>query len=204
MREFSNESMKTRPIEILCSANITTRYFVQKLAVNLGLSDTYPTAKLEDMIAEKLKRNPRPIFVDQANYLNEKALGSICYIWDIAKCPVVLIGTKDLFELFTRSSLTEDVRRQLSSRIGMHYPLMELSIEEVKTIVIRVLGERATTEVISHIYESTHGNHRHLDFIMPRLSQSIEKNREQLDDPLNNKVTMAGLVDRATSMLMVG
>lgn len=204
MREFSNESMKTRPVEILCSANITTRYFVQKIAGHLGLSDSPPTAKLEDMIAEKLKRNPRPIFVDQANYLNEKALGSICYIWDVARCPVVLIGTKDLFELFTRSSLTEDVRRQLSSRIGMHYPLMELSIEEVKTIVIRVLGDRATPEVIRHIYESTHGNHRHLDFIMPRLSQSIEINREQLDDPNNDKFTIESLIDKATSRLMVG
>jgi len=204
MLEFSNESMKTRPVSILCSANITTRYFVQKIARELGLSDTPTTARIEDMIAEKLKRNPRPLFVDQANYLNEKALGSICYIWEIARSPIVLVGTKDLFEMFTRSSLTEDVRVQLSSRVAMHYPLMELSIEEVKTIVIRVLGSRATASVISHIYDSTHGNHRHLDMIMPRLAQAIDANRDGLDDPQNDKVTMEKLIDKATSRLMVG
>lgn len=199
--EFANNSTKTRPIEILCSANITTRYFVQKIARELGLSDLPPTAKLEDMIVERLKDKPRPFFVDQANYLNEKALGSVCYIWEKSRIPIVLIGTKDLFELFTRSSLTEDVRVQLSSRVAMHYPLMELSIEEVKTIVIRVLGDRATPDVVRHIYEATHGNHRHLDMVMPRLAQSIESNREGLD---NGHVTMDKLVDKATSRLLVG
>lgn len=199
--EFANKSTKTRPIEILCSANITTRYFVQKIARELGLSDVPPTAKLEDLIAEKLKRNPRPIFVDQANYLNEKALGSICYIWEKARVPIVLIGTKDLFELFTRSSLTEDVRVQLSSRVAMHYPLMELSPEEVKTIVIRVLGDRATPEVCRHIYEATQGNHRHLDMVMPRIAQAIERESEALDD---GRVSMDKLIDRATSRLLVG
>jgi DNA transposition AAA+ family ATPase len=201
MLQFSNSRMKTVPINILCSANITTRYFVQKIARELGLSDVPPTAKLEDMIAERLTRNPRPVFVDQGNYLNEKALGTICYLWEKARVPIVLIGTKDLFDLFNTSRLTQDVRAQLSSRVAMHYPLMELSIEEVKTIVERVLGKRATAEVIKHIYNSTHGNHRHIDMIMPRLSQMIDKNARELD---GGKIEMEKLVDKATSRLMVG
>lgn len=201
MREFKTDRMTTMPIDILCSANITTRYFVQKIARELNLSDVPPTARLEDMIADKLRKNPRPLFIDQANYLNEKALGTICYLWETARIPIVLIGTHDLKDLFTKSTLTEDVRVQLSSRIAMHYPLMELSLEEVKTIVVRVLGERATSKVIKHIYDSTHGNHRHLDMIMPRLSQMIEKNKADLDQ---GELEMEQLVDKATSRLMVG
>ena len=204
MLEFSNEAMKTRPIEILCSANITTRYFVQKIARECSLSDVPTTAKLEDLIAEKLKKNPRPLFVDQANYLNEKALGSICYLWEKARIPIVLIGTKDLFELFTQSTLTQDVRTQLSSRVAMHYPLKELSIEEVKTIVVRVLGDKATSSMIAHIYDTTGGNHRHLDMIMPRISQAMEINADKLaeDDKFDERVTK--IIDRAASRLMVG
>ena len=33
-------------------------------------------SKLEDRVIEKLRPYPRPLFVDQANYLKEKALGS--------------------------------------------------------------------------------------------------------------------------------
>jgi DNA transposition AAA+ family ATPase len=186
LQEFATAKMTTMPISILCSANITTRYFVQKIAKNLGLDDKPPTAKLEDNVADKLKSHPRPLMIDQANYLNEKALGTICYLWEKARVPIVLIGTKDLFELFNTSRLTEDVRTQLSSRVAMHYPLMGLSIEETKTIVKRVLGDRATTNVVQSIYKATGGtletggNHRHLDMILPRLCQLIGKNEERL------------------------
>ena len=204
MREFAKEKMTTMPISILCSANITTRYFVQKIARDLGLSDVPPTAKLEDNVIERLRRNPRPLFVDQANYLNEKALGSICYIWEVAQIPIVLVGTKDLYDLFNTSRLTQDVRVQLSSRVAMHYPLKELSKEEVNTIVERILGGRATPDIKSRIFNATSGNHRHLDMIMPRLAHLIERNVEALDDPNDPDVTMEALVDTATSRLMVG
>lgn len=201
LQQFSNEKMKTRPIEVLCSPNITTRYFVQKIARSVGVPDHHITARLEDEISKRLKKNVRPLFVDQANYLHEKALGTICYLWETARIPIVLIGTHDLAELFNKSSLTEDVRSQLTSRIAMHYPLMELSKEELKTIVMRVLGDRATPDVVASIYNATLGNHRHLDMILPRLSEMIRKNEPALDA---KEIQVTDLVDRATSRLMVG
>lgn len=202
LQEYSTQKMTTMPIQILCSANITTRYFVMKIARELGLDDRPPTAQLEDRIAEKLKRGvPRPLFVDQANYLNEKALGTICYLWEKARIPTILIGTKDLFELFNTSRLTEDVRAQLSSRVAMHYPLMELSIDEVKTIVTRMLGPQATNEVISQIYNTTGGIHRHVDMMLPRLSEIIKKNEIRLD---SGEVSMTSLIEKASRRLMVG
>lgn len=63
---FAARQMATAPIAVLCSANVTTRYFVQKLARELKLSDKPATAELEDRVAEKLKRYPRPLIVDLA------------------------------------------------------------------------------------------------------------------------------------------
>src|SRR5205085_7602040 len=183
--EFAVRKMTTSPVSILCSANITTRYFAQRLARSLSINESLPTAKLEDAIAEKLKRNPRPIFVDQANYLNEKALGTICYVWEIARVPVVLLGTKDLFELFTTSRLTEDVRAQLSSRVAMHYPLAELSLSEVTAIVVRALGAEATDEVIAKIYNVTGGVHRPVDMIIPRINDL--KSRKHVQEKLQRE-----------------
>ena len=160
-----------------------------------------PTAQLEDLIAERLKRNPRPLFVDQANYLNEKALGTICYVWEKAKVPIVLIGTKDLFELFITSRLTEDVRAQLSSRVAMHYPLMELSIEEVKSICQRALGEHATVAAVTRLFNVTKGNHRHLDMVLPRLRELVNKNEALLEA---KSIDMDDIISKATSRIMVG
>jgi len=66
--------------------------------------------RIEDSYCKELKTNRRPIFVDQANYLREKGLGSICYFWETARIPIVLIGTYDPAEVFNTSSLTEDIR----------------------------------------------------------------------------------------------
>jgi DNA transposition AAA+ family ATPase len=201
LQEYSTSKLKTMPLQILCSANITTRYFAQKIARELGLDDKTPTAALEDLIAERLKRNPRPLFVDQANYLNEKALGTICYVWEKAKIPIVLIGTKDLFELFMTSRLTEDVRAQLSSRVAMHYPLMELSIEEVKSICQRALGENATTGAVQKLFNKTKGNHRHLDMVLPRVRELANRNEDALRD---KSIEMDDIIEKATSRIMVG
>lgn len=201
LNEYIVRKTTTAPVLILCSANVTTRYFVQKLARGTGLDERTPTAKLEDHIAERLKRNPRPIFVDQANYLNEKALGTICYIWEVSRVPVVLVGTKDLFDLFTTSRMTEDVRAQLSSRVALHYPLAELSMAEAKGIIKRALGEETTEEMCAQIISVTGGIHRHVDMILPRINDLKERNRERLK---NGEVTMSDIITAAGSRLMTG
>lgn len=199
LTEFAVRHLSTGAIRILCSANITTRYFVQKLAREMGLDDRVPTARLEDAIAEKLKRHPRPVFIDQANYLNEKGLGTICYLWEIARVPFVLIGTKDLYDLFNTSRLTEDVRAQLSSRVAMHYPLRTLGQMESKAIIERALGVSATPDVIARIQTVTGGIHRHLDMVLPRIKEVLKINEKEL---AAGDLQLGEVIDAAGARLM--
>ena len=149
--------MTTMPISILCSRNVTTGYFVQRLAEEAGLSIHYSIPRLEDMVADKLKKNPRGIVVDQANYLNERGLGTVCHIWERARVPIMLVGTKDLYNLFTTSNMTQDVRAQLTSRVAVHYELSKLTKQEAKTLLQRALGKDATDENVAKILEVTGG-----------------------------------------------
>lgn len=197
--EFTVRRMMTAPVTILCSRNITPKYFVDKLAQDLGLKYGARIAKTEDLIAEKLNRYPRPIFVDQANYLSEKALGSICYIWEKARIPIVLIGTKDLFDLFMTSSRTEDVRAQISSRVAMHYLLSELSLPEVKGIIKRALRDDATDDTVAQIFNITGGIHRHVDMIVPRIFELRELNKKKLKE---GTLRLSDIIATAGSRLM--
>lgn len=191
----------TAPISVLCSRNITPLYFIQRVALNLGLSEHAITARLEDKVAEKLMRYPRPLFIDQANYLGEQSLGTICYIWEVAHVPIVLAGTKSLYDRFTTSQLTEDVRAQLSSRVAIHYPLAELLLSEAKPIIYQALGEDATDEIVAQIYNITGGVHRHLNMIFPRILELMKLNAKEL---VSGEVKLSELVGRAGSRLMVG
>jgi len=197
--EYAARKMSTAPVSILCSPNITTHYFVQRLAHELKLADLATTSKLEDKIVEKLRRYQRPLFVDQANYLREKALGSICYIWEVARIPVVLSGTNALHTLFVTSKLTEEVREQLSSRVALYYLLAELTLPEAKAILKRWLGEEATDEPVAQIITITGGIHRHVDMIVPRILELRERNRAKLEA---GAVTMEQIVRAAGSRMM--
>ena len=197
--QLAVKKMTTMPITILCSPNITVGYFVQKLAAEVGVSTNHIIPKLEDLIAEKLRKNPRPIIVDQANYLNEKSLGTICYLWEKAGIPIVLVGTTELFNLFHTSSLTEDVRAQLSSRVAMHYPLPELSLPETKAILRKALGNDVSDEVLAQIHNDTGGIFRGVDFILPRINELKKRNAEKLKA---GEISMTDIVATAGKRLI--
>jgi DNA transposition AAA+ family ATPase len=198
--EFARNSMITAPVFILCSRNTTYSYFAQKIARGLGISEHAITPRLEDDIAEKLDKYPRPLFIDQANYLNERSLGTICHIWESANVPIVLAGTKSLFDTFITSQLTEDVRAQLSSRISLYYQLPELSLSEAKAIIQRALSDDATDDLIAQIYNVTGGIHRHIDMLMPRILDLKNRSKEKLE---REEVTMMEIVNKASSRLII-
>ena len=199
--EFATRHATTAPVVVLCSSNITTCYFALRLARALNLDDQRHTAHLECLVTEKLKRYPRPLFIDQANYLDEKALGLLRYVWEVARVPVVLVGTKDLYDVFTTSRLTEGVRAQLSSRVALHYPLAELSLPEAKAIIKRALGDLATDEVVAKIYNVTGGIHRHIDMIVLRILDLMERNKRKLEA---GEVMLTDIIVIAGSRLITG
>src|SRR5262245_31699731 len=127
-------------------------------------------------------RSPRPIFVDQANYLQERSLGTLCFLWEKRHIPIVLVGTKTLFENFYQSKLTEDVRGQLTSRIALHYHLPELTKAETEAILRHALGAEVTEEMIEQIHQVTGGNFRSVDMIIPRILELEQRNRQKLAD----------------------
>jgi DNA transposition AAA+ family ATPase len=192
------------PVQILCSKNITTRYFVVMLAraVNLfedGKRKLPPTAELEDLIAEKLRKNPRPICVDQANYLNEFALGSVCHIWEKARVPIVLVGTHLLHESFFASNLTEDVRAQLADRVALHYPLSELTNEQTKAILKRAIPDLTDLEV-AEVIKLTANRHRRIELMITRILDLRQRNENDLQTGV---VKMAGIIQTAGRRLMI-
>jgi len=199
LREYGLQDMSTSPIFILCSRNITPGYFLEKLALEIGIREQQKIPKLEDTIAEKLQRYPRPLFVDQANYLGEKSLGSICHIWERSHIPIVLSGTKALYDLIAFSPLTEDVRAQLSSRVAVHYLLSELTKPEAKAIIQNALGDDATDEAIAQIFQITGLIHRHVDMIIPRILDLKTRNKKKLSA---GKLTMREIITTAGSRLM--
>jgi type II secretory pathway predicted ATPase ExeA len=154
----------------------------------------------EEEIALKLRRAPKPLFVDQANYLGEQALGTLCFLWERQRLPIILTGTKHLYDTFFQSRLTEEVRGQLSSRIALHYLLPELTQTETRATLQQALGAGATEEVITLIHGVTGGVFRSVDMMIPRLLELKQRNQQKLAD---GTIKMQDLVKTAASRLML-
>jgi DNA transposition AAA+ family ATPase len=148
----------------------------------------------------KLTRSPRPIFVDQANYLQERSLGTLCFLWEKRHIPIVLVGTKTLFDNFYQSKLTEDVRGQLTSRIALHYLLPELTKVETEAIIRHALGAEVTDEMVEQIHQATGGNFRSVDMIIPRILELEQRNRQRLAD---GAIRMDEIIKVAAARLMI-
>jgi len=213
LQQYVLDRMTTPPIRILCSRNITPGYFVRRLASELRLKNLGCIPETEDRIAESLIKNKRVIFVDQANYLDERGLGTICHIWERARVGIVLAGTHQLYELFSMLTDREDIKAQLSSRVAMFVPLKGLSLEEVKPVVQKTLGRRATAAVVAAVFNaissnqrSTTGtyqvaNFRNLSFLLPRLKALFDKNAEAI---AAGDLKAEDLVASAMTRLMLG
>jgi hypothetical protein len=108
--EYASRRMTTLPISIMCSPNTTPFSFVKRLARLVGATVRQQTRLTEEEIVGKLVRAPKPLFIDQANYLDEKSLGTLCFPCERQHLPMALTGTKQLYDTFFQSRLTEEVR----------------------------------------------------------------------------------------------
>ena len=89
----------------------------------------------------------------------------------------------------------------MSSRVALHYLLAELSVPEAKAIIKRALGDLATEEVVTKIYNVTGGVHRHVDMIMPRILDLTEGNKSNLEA---REITIIDIIVIAGSRLITG
>lgn len=206
--QFKVERMVSDPLEVLCSRNVSVKYFIQAVAKQLGIDGRASIPTLEDQVAEKLKRLRRPLVVDQANFLREESLGTCCHLWEVARIPIVLFGTRDLYDLFMSTRLTQDVRAQLSSRVKMHFELTGLTIGEAKSIMtawaasprMKVLPPGADApEVIAEALKQALGLHRNLEFLLDRATELGEEHKEAL---AKGEITWKEIIIRAANRLM--
>jgi DNA transposition AAA+ family ATPase len=198
--EYAARRMATLPVSVTCSPNITSTSFVRHLAHLVGADVRRQTYLTEEEIALRLRRSPKALFIDQANYLDEKSLGTLCFLWERQHLPIVLTGTKQLYDIFFQSRLTEEIRGQLSSRIALHYLLPELTQAETRAIVQRALGDEATEEMVALIHSVTGGIFRGVDMMIPRILELQQRNEQKLAD---GKLKTSDLIKTAASRLMI-
>ncbi|MDQ3753618.1 MAG: ATP-binding protein [Acidobacteriota bacterium] len=107
LTEYALPKMRTAPITVLCSRNITPRFFIQKLAKELRIERQWTIPDLEEAVAEQLTRYPRPLFIDQANFLHERSLGTVCHLWELARIMAQAVHKREEKMVFSMASIKQ-------------------------------------------------------------------------------------------------
>lgn len=110
-------------------------------------------ADMISFIVEKLATNPRPIFVDEADYLFRQfeMVDSLRDIYDMSGSPVILIGMEDIARRI-------QAHGRFARRITQWVEFSGLDLEDTRILAETVCEVRVSADLISQIHKATKGN----------------------------------------------
>jgi len=127
--------------------------------------------KLKNQVIEKLAGTGRVIIIDQAEYLNDRALDLLRTVYDRANVGLVLSG---LPVLLSNIKGTNGIHEQVYTRIGVALQLEPPSVEDLKKLIGTYI--KSSIELDSAFITESRRNPRVL-YILIRESKRIAKNK---------------------------
>jgi DNA transposition AAA+ family ATPase len=184
MKEWRRRAMRsgeTVPVYLECTVFTSAAALVAALAEELGLEKRGNPDSLLRACAQKLRRSPRPLLIDEAHRLPEKALDALYQLRDMSGVGILLAATTLFagvpYGALAHSELMQDIlthRPQLEQLVGRssiwHVP--GLGTDEADGIARDVLGQ-ISDDAVDRLVELTADSIRRL----VRLIDEIRKGR---------------------------
>jgi len=104
-----------------------------------------------DYTVQQLKVTRRPLFIDEADYLNEDMIDVVRDIYDLSRRPVVLIGMDDI----TRSLASNE---RFMRRITQEIPFGPLDMEDSRLVCDDVCEVQVADDLLQKLHTESTGN----------------------------------------------
>lgn len=166
LREYARREMASPPIYIDCRPQMRAGDLIRELARRLDLAVEQTVPRLEGQVIAELKRMAQPLFIDQADYLNERGLTTLSHLWDQGQVAVVLAGTPNLYERIKAIEMVE-------SRVATYCLLAEMSDAEIKSLLKQVAGKRLSEAELNEIRQLTGGTHGPVQLLLRIIERVV-------------------------------
>ncbi len=135
--------------------SVTT--MLASLCSELGLEPHQRRNTMLDAIAEGLSARPRPIFVDEADYLFRQTdmLDALRDLYDVASVPVVLIGMEDMPKR-VRSDRAKFSR--FERRITQWIQFNGLTFDDARRVATELCEVEVDDDLVARVHEANAGN----------------------------------------------
>jgi DNA transposition AAA+ family ATPase len=186
MDRIEKENGLDKPEILLVTAHSasTPKSLMAALCLQAGIPHQGTASTLAESLVRKVEAGHYLIIVDEASHLNIAAMELLRYVYDLGHLGVVLVGTLQLYQIFTDGSRPAGELEQLWSRVGICELLPGLPEYEARQMIQKALGCTPETTT-KQILRQTGNSIRRLTKLLGRLKelQGLNGDRE-IDDLL--------------------
>lgn len=138
---------------IRANACMTVTSLLNAILAELGGAPMHRKAHLVHEITRRLMENPRPIFIDEADYLLRQVdmLDTLRDIYDLTGSPVVLIGMEEIARKIQTNG-------RFARRITQWIEFKGLDLDDAKIVATTVCEVRVADDLLIHLHKAARAN----------------------------------------------
>jgi len=123
------------------------------IAQELGGHRMLRRADMITYICQQLAQNPRPVFIDEADYLFRQLemLDSLRDIYDISGCPVILVGMEDIARRLQNHG-------RFARRVTQWVEFQGIDLDDARIVADTCCDIHIADDLLQHLHGVTAGN----------------------------------------------
>lgn len=169
---------RTDGIYVRAMALWTPVAMLEAIATELGLPGSHRAAQMMTTIIDALRKRPRPIMIDEADYVidyGKRMVETLRDLHDFSKSPVILIGMTGI----ERAVLS---RKQLSDRILRDVHFKPCDLEDARMMAAALCEVEVEEDLLAELHKRSKGSPRQM---VVGLSRIEDKAKAQGRDRIN-------------------
>jgi hypothetical protein len=125
-------------------------------------------------LVSALKKQGKPLLIDESDLVvaRQNLIGVVRDLHDLARVPIVLIGSENLLSALQRHDLGP-----VQSRVSQFYEFTELTADDVQLVAKELCELTCNPKVADLIRSVTQGNFRLLNVLLSKLEEMASLNR---------------------------
>lgn len=110
-------------------------------------------ADMVEYIVQQLAENPRPIFIDEADYVvnNQAMIDTLRDIYDFSGCPVILVGMENIARKVQNHG-------RLARRITQWIEFTGITLDDARNVAHQCCEVIVSADLLNHLHSKAQGN----------------------------------------------
>ena len=171
-------TFKNDCIYVRANQGMTSRWLLSEIAEELGEEPFWHIQETFNLIEKKLKENPKPIIIDEVDYLLERnTIETLRDLYDTTSCPLVLVGMDNIDKKLSRYP-------HIIDRIYKSFKFERYDFEDVKQILNELTQITFTPDGVEYLATRVNQFRQIVKLINKIEKLAITNQLKQIDENL--------------------